>query len=362
LNDEEKRKEALKYDLDLISNRDIITIILGKLTLGTASKARKWIVFFIVMMLSCFQGLNYYFKETATYVAIPGTIINASVFSKIDDGVNPVNALSVKYFKADSLVKQLYLWATYWGEYKYIEPVDPFDGVFIDTKMSIGGDMFDMQMSAYLAVNKYLGTPKEYTQEVTVSSIGTSTTGTPILLPSDVILKVDGVQVTDSMDIWELQLEPIMRTVTVRRGSEVIDLRTTLLGLEVTRSIFLKNTADYDGFYAFANLSVKGYSGRSAGAALALEHYNTSVKDILKGRRVAMTGTISPTGEVGHISGIQQKTVLALKNKVEIMFTPVDDKVANNYTDAKAVIDDLHEGMTLVAVHSFADIIDYLNK
>jgi PDZ domain-containing protein len=83
---------------------------------------------------------------------------------------------------------------------------------------------------------------------------------------------------------------------------------------------------------------------------------------VLKGRNVALTGTVSSTGEVGHISGIKQKTVLAIRNNVSIMFVPRDNKVLSNYSDAKGVLEDLGSDMELVVVDNLSDIIDYLSK
>lgn len=99
-------------------------------------------------------------------------------------------------------------------------------------------------------------------------------------------------------------------------------------------------------------------SGASGGLMLALTIYNAITEDdIIKGRTIAGTGTISLDGTVGEIDGIKYKIMGAAKNKVDIVFVP-----SANYEEAIMTKNKYKYNLEIVRVDTFKEAIEYLKK
>jgi PDZ domain-containing protein len=87
--------------------------------------------------------------------------------------------------------------------------------------------------------------------------------------------------------------------------------------------------------------------GPSAGLAFTLDIYDSlSHRRLLRGHRIAVTGTISLDGEVGAIGGVKQKTIGAIHAGADTFLVPAGD----NFRDAKA---EAHGRIRVVAVRTF---------
>ena len=99
-------------------------------------------------------------------------------------------------------------------------------------------------------------------------------------------------------------------------------------------------------------------SGASGGLMLALTIYNAITEDdIIKGRTIAGTGTISLDGTVGEIDGIKYKIMGAAKNKVDIVFVP-----SANYEEATMTKNKYKYNLEIVIVDTFKEAIEDLKK
>lgn len=99
-------------------------------------------------------------------------------------------------------------------------------------------------------------------------------------------------------------------------------------------------------------------SGASGGLMLALTIYNAITEDdIIKGRTIAGTGTISFDGTVGEIDGIKYKIMGAAKNKVDIVFVP-----SANYEEAVMTKNKYKYNLEIVRVDTFKEAIEYLKN
>lgn len=99
-------------------------------------------------------------------------------------------------------------------------------------------------------------------------------------------------------------------------------------------------------------------SGSSGGMMMALSIYDAlSKEDLLKGRKIAGTGTIDIEGNIGEISGIKYKIIGAHKNKMDIVLVPSD-----NYKEAVSIAKENHYQMKIVEVKTLKDAINYLKK
>ena len=99
-------------------------------------------------------------------------------------------------------------------------------------------------------------------------------------------------------------------------------------------------------------------SGSSGGLMMSLCIYNAiSGEDILKGRKVAGTGTIDLNGTVGEISGIKYKIIGAHRNHMDIVLVPKD-----NYQEAITVAKERNYKMKIIKVNTIKEAIEYLKK
>ena len=101
-----------------------------------------------------------------------------------------------------------------------------------------------------------------------------------------------------------------------------------------------------------------GEGGSSGGLILSLGIYSKiSGVDILKGRKIAGTGTIDIDGNVGEIDGIKYKIAGAAKKKMDIVLVS-----PYNYDEAKKVIKEHNYKIKLVKVSTFKEAVEYLTK
>ncbi|SJZ91175.1 YlbL family protein [Selenihalanaerobacter shriftii] len=94
--------------------------------------------------------------------------------------------------------------------------------------------------------------------------------------------------------------------------------------------------------------------GPSAGMVFTLEVLNQLTKnDLTHGKDIAGTGTIDLEGNVGEISGVEQKILAAEREGAEIFLSP-----AGNYEKAK----ESATKIKVVSVDKVEDAIDFLNS
>ena len=102
----------------------------------------------------------------------------------------------------------------------------------------------------------------------------------------------------------------------------------------------------------------KSEAGASGGLMLALSIYSKiSDEDIIRGRKIAGTGTIDFAGDVGEIDGVKYKIMGAHKNKVDLVIVP-----EGNYKEALKVKKDNNYKMKIIKVKNFNEAIEYLKN
>lgn len=113
--------------------------------------------------------------------------------------------------------------------------------------------------------------------------------------------------------------------------------------------------------------------GPSAGLMFTLELLNQlKDEDLTKGYKVAGTGEMSSTGEVGRIGGIDLKVVAADKAGMEVFFAPDDllpaevlkknTSLRSNYEDARETAKRIGTKMKIVPVRTIDDALTYLEN
>ena len=170
--------------------------------------------------------------------------------------------------------------------------------------------------------------------------------GEPVELLTEVIDRVRDREVGEPVEVT-VKRNDQQRTYTIQTKAIKEDSAKPSIGVLIT---------SYQREYDFP-LKIEIHAGKigapSAGSMFALEIYNRlTEEDLTQAGKIAGTGTIDLTGQVGKIDGIKQKIVAAQKSGVEIFFVP-----QTNLEEAK----ELEEmKVNLVPVKEFQDIINYL--
>ena len=172
----------------------------------------------------------------------------------------------------------------------------------------------------------------------------------------DIILKCDGKDVQNINDLKEIienKTPHEFVNLLVKREDITMDLNVEvneehLIGVAIITNYEFDDEIDIK----FKNSE----GGASGGLMLSLAIYQEiSGKDLMKGRKIAGTGTIDINGNVGPIDGIKYKIMGANKNKIDIIFVPEE-----NYQEASKIIENNNYQMKLYKVKTLEDAINYL--
>ena len=91
---------------------------------------------------------------------------------------------------------------------------------------------------------------------------------------------------------------------------------------------------------------------------LTLTIYNAiSEEDLIKGRNIAGTGTISNDGTVGEIDGIKYKIMGAHTDNMDIVFVP-----SANYDEAMETKNKYNYDLEIIKVDTFNEVLEYLRN
>lgn len=174
--------------------------------------------------------------------------------------------------------------------------------------------------------------------------------GTPAagsLLPTDVIITVDGQRVQTPADLRRLirrhrpgevvrigvQNGKGVRTVRVRTAADPQDRSRSVIGVYVTQAVDIELPFP-------VRFDLGSVGGPSAGLAFALDLVEELGNDIDHGRRVAATGELEIDGTVSRVGGVKQKTLGALHSHVDILLVPAGDNAreARRYAHGLRVV------------------------
>lgn len=179
----------------------------------------------------------------------------------------------------------------------------------------------------------------------------------------DVILKTDGQECDDIKEIKKIiSSKEVGDTITfkVLRNNKEEEIKSKILLEDNTKIIGVVIITEYD-YDIDPEINVKfkkTESGASGGLMLTLTIYNAiSDEDIIKGRNIAGTGTISPDGTVGEIDGIKYKIMGAAQDKMDIVFVP-----SANYDEAIKTKEKYNYDINIIKVDTFDEAVEYLKK
>jgi PDZ domain-containing protein len=187
--------------------------------------------------------------------------------------------------------------------------------------------MLSSQDTAIAAALSELG--EEFDPVVEVLSVTPGMPAEGELRVRDVLLEVGGTEVTDAQDVVDAvdrakPGEPI--PFVVQRGKEQVSLEVTPREVDGDLRVGITPGMGFDfPFRVSVNIS-DNIGGPSAGLMMSLAIYDTLTPgSMTDGADIAGTGTITPSGKVGPIGGIQQKIAAARDAGAELFFVPADN-------------------------------------
>ena len=167
---------------------------------------------------------------------------------------------------------------------------------------------------------------------------GTCTQQSPVsavLHPKDVITAVDSTPINVVPDLpAALGGKQVGDTInlTFKRGDQVMTQPTQLIASNDGRAIigFVPNPSPPDTIKFQFPFDVQIDSGQiggpSAGLAFTLSLLDTLTPgDLTGGVEVAATGTIDPSGDVGPIGGLKQKTIAVMRTGAKAFLVPTSE-------------------------------------
>lgn len=180
----------------------------------------------------------------------------------------------------------------------------------------------------------------------------------------DIILEVDGRK-QDSVDeirtLINTKEENDTITLKILRDNKEMKVESKVSIENNTKIIGVVIITEYD-YETDPKIDIKfkdSESGSSGGLMLTLTIYSAiSGEDLLKGRNIAGTGTISTDGTVGEIDGVKYKIMGAAQNNIDIVLVP-----SANYEEAiKTKNKYNYYDLEIVKVDTFKEAVDYLKN
>lgn len=182
------------------------------------------------------------------------------------------------------------------------------------------------ESNAIAAALNHLGLPVN--RQVVTAGVFSDTPADGVLEPGDVFVSVDGAAVESASQVGELvRAAPVGTTfdvVVIRAGSQERvsltsaenpdDVGVAYVGISIAETF----TGEFD-----IDLNLEDIGGPSAGMVFSIGIVDKlTAEDLLGGRSVAGSGTISPEGAVGGVGGIRQKLIAAQGAGAELFLLP----------------------------------------
>ena len=316
-------------------------------------KTLKENLLFILIILCMFLILNI---KLPYYISAPGGTIN--VLERLGDNKTggSLNMLYVTEYDGTVLSLIMGKMIKSWDISK-IENQRLLDESLDDIKVRNKVMLDNSIQNAIFVAYNYMGKDIKITKS---DNIIIGLTKESELKIGDKLVKCDGNEINDIVDIknvvkgksvgdyvnFEILRDDVLMEVNLKVDND------HLLGIVMVTNYEYELSDDID--IKFKNSE----GGSSGGLMLSLAIYQEkSGIDIVRGRKIAGTGTIDINGNVGEIDGIKYKIIGAHNNKMDIVFVP-----EANYEEAKKVVEDNNYKLKLVKINTFEEAIDYLSK
>ena len=191
-------------------------------------------------------------------------------------------------------------------------------------------DMQESQVNATSAALSLLGYKGE--SKLIINTVNPNSFAFKQLLTGDQIISVDqkvltsATQITDYLDSKKAGDIVKVKVIRSSAGSTPIEIPVKLSKRDDGSAFIGVNIETKHNFPVNVKIKLDETGGPSGGLIFALGIVEKlQSEDLIRGRNIAGTGTITDTGEVGPIGGITEKIIGAKKAGVSIFLAPIDN-------------------------------------
>ena len=194
-------------------------------------------------------------------------------------------------------------------------------------------EMSGSQTNATAAALNYLG--YKSTSKLVITEVNDQTNANKLLYKSDIVLSVDDKKFESASEIMRYldQKQPgdLVSIKVLRSEREIITKQIKLSARDDGSAFIGVNIQQNFNFPFQVKIQLAETGGPSGGLVFALGVVEKlTPADLIRGRNIAGTGTITADGQVGPIGGIAEKIIGAKKDGVKIFLAPIE-----NCTDIK---------------------------
>ena len=325
-------------------------------------KIKKYIKDNYLFIISCLILIFLFNYHLPYYINMPGGTIKVNdriECKKCSDINGSLNMLYVTEYEATVPTYLLSLVIPNWDleriSKQQISNETPED-IYNRNRLMLENSVDNAIYVAYTNSNKEINVKSK-------KNIVIATTKNNGLNIGDEVLKIDGKEIENIEEIRNIiQNSAVNKKLLfkVLRNNKEEDIQVKVIKQNSKKMIGAVITTDYD-YELDPKIKLKfrsSESGSSGGMMLTLSIYTKiNDQDIIKGRKIAGTGTIDYEGNVGKIDGIKYKIMGAHKDKMDIVLVPKE-----NYKEAISVAEKNHYKLKIVKVETFKDVIDSLSK
>jgi PDZ domain-containing protein len=191
-------------------------------------------------------------------------------------------------------------------------------------------DMQESQVNATSAALSLLGYKGE--SKLIINTVNPNSFAFKQLLTGDQIISVDqkvltsATQITDYLDSKKAGDVVKVSVIRSSAGSTPIEIPVKLSKRDDGSAYIGVNIETKHNFPVNVKIKLDETGGPSGGLIFALGIVEKlQSEDLIRGRNIAGTGTITDTGEVGPIGGITEKIIGAKKAGVSIFIAPIEN-------------------------------------
>jgi PDZ domain-containing protein len=191
-------------------------------------------------------------------------------------------------------------------------------------------DMQESQVNATSAALSLLGYKSE--SKLIINTVNPNSNAFKQLLTGDQIISVDqkvltsATQITDYLDSKKAGDVVKVKVIRSSSGSTPIEVSVKLSKRDDGSAYIGVNIETKHNFPVNVKIKLDETGGPSGGLIFALGIVEKlQSEDLIRGRNIAGTGTITDTGDVGPIGGITEKIIGAKKAGVSIFIAPIDN-------------------------------------
>ena len=315
----------------------------------------KFIIVLTILVLLMYIRLPYYAMAPGGTIDITDRVIMDNYASENKGSINMLYVSEYEITPLSYIIAKLSSWQiekeqTRKISNETIEEINERDKIMRDNSLDIA------TMVAYQNASKKI----EIKDKKNIIIANTRDNGLKI---GDIITKVDNIKCNDIKEIQNIISKKAIGDeikFTIIRNNKEKEITTKVSKEGNTKAVGVIIITEYE-YDTDPQIDIKFKSterGASGGLMLTLTIYNAiSDEDIIKGRNIAGTGTISADGSVGEIDGIKYKIMGAAKNKMDIVFVP-----SANYEEAIKTKEKYNYKLNIIKVDNFSEAVEYLKN